>query len=314
LGITSVEQVAALTAQDIERIAPLIKARLDRICATIGSGKPGTDPRITTVISLGIAVFSAASAGSRALPNLKCRDFWPSDERVREETRSQRAGQRRVADVLGSSTRPRRCCPASGSRSRSWSFVSALLVGLCGMIFALVSHIFGALTPAIRAEPRVESATRRSRARARGRYGLVLADQKELRHAFYGYDNDPDILAIVATTRPGRSWQRARVPGDLNRTFEHPAGVVDEQAKYFASWTDSVIEAARSAPHHVFVSTARISPVRGSSGRSCGRRASAAAWPAGERAVRRLYVGADPFTRPRSSGLEKHPARSKRCA
>ncbi len=31
LGITSIEQIAALTPQDIERIAPLIKARADRI-------------------------------------------------------------------------------------------------------------------------------------------------------------------------------------------------------------------------------------------------------------------------------------------
>jgi predicted flap endonuclease-1-like 5' DNA nuclease len=31
LGITSIEQIAALSAQDIERIAPLIKARADRI-------------------------------------------------------------------------------------------------------------------------------------------------------------------------------------------------------------------------------------------------------------------------------------------
>lgn len=31
LGITSIQQIAALSAQDIERIAPLIKARADRI-------------------------------------------------------------------------------------------------------------------------------------------------------------------------------------------------------------------------------------------------------------------------------------------
>ena len=55
-------------------------------------------------------------------------------------------------DVLGSEKQTKKVLSSLRLKVAFMLFVSALLLGLCGMIFALVSHIFGALTPAIRAD------------------------------------------------------------------------------------------------------------------------------------------------------------------
>src|SRR5882724_680285 len=164
-----------------------------------------------------------------------------------------------VADVLGSQHQTKKVLSSLRLKVAFMVFVSALLIGLCGMIFALVSHIFSALTPAFRADLEWKAQRGAAELARSAEYGLVLADEHEIRNAFRGYDNDPDILAIVATDKTGRILAtRGKVPGDLSQTFERPAGVVDEQAKYFASWADSVIEGSSVGRITVFVSTARI--------------------------------------------------------
>ncbi len=164
-----------------------------------------------------------------------------------------------VADVLGSQHQTKKVLSSLRLKVAFMVFVSALLVGLCGMIFALVSHIFSALTPAIRADLEWKAERGAAELAQSAQYGLVLADEHELRHAFRGYDNDPDILAIVATDKTGQVLAtRGKVPGDLSQTFKRPPGVVDARTKYFASWADSVIEGSSVGRITVFVSTARI--------------------------------------------------------
>ncbi|HEY3665659.1 MAG TPA: ATP-binding protein, partial [Polyangiaceae bacterium] len=164
-----------------------------------------------------------------------------------------------MADVLGSQRQTKKVLSSLRLKVAFMVFVSALLVGLCGMIFALVSHIFSALTPAIRADLEWKAERGAAELAHAAEYGLVLADQQELRNAFRGYDNDPDILAIVATDKTGQVLAtRGHVPGDLHVSFTRPAGVVDQHSKYFSSWADSVIEGSSVGRVTVFVSTARI--------------------------------------------------------
>jgi two-component system sensor histidine kinase/response regulator len=164
-----------------------------------------------------------------------------------------------VAEVLGAERQTKKVLSSLRLKVAFMVFVSALLIGLCGMIVALVSHIFSALTPAIRADLAWKAQRGAAELAQSAQYGLVLADEHEIRNAFHGYDNDPDILAIVATDKTGRVLaEHGKVPGELQDAFSRAAGTVDEHSKYFASWTDSVIEGSSVGRVSVFVSTARI--------------------------------------------------------
>ena len=139
------------------------------------------------------------------------------------------------------------------------AFVSALLIGLCGMIFTLVTHIFGALTPAIRTDLEWKAERGSAELAQSAEYGMVLADEQEIRRAFFGYDRDPDILALVATDKSGKVLaQHGKVPGDLQHAFTGPPHQVDLRTGYFVSWAESTIEGSPVGRIAVFVSTARI--------------------------------------------------------
>src|SRR5450755_3848525 len=164
-----------------------------------------------------------------------------------------------VADVLGSQRQTKKVLSSLRLKVAFMAFVSALLIGLCAMIVVLVSHIFSALTPTIRADLEWKAQHGADELAQSAQYGLVLADEHEIREAFRDYDNDSDILAIVATDKTGQTLAtRGKVPGDLSQVFIRPADVVSERGKYFASWADSVIEGSSVGRITLFVSTARI--------------------------------------------------------
>ncbi len=172
---------------------------------------------------------------------------------------SEKASGSFVAEVLGDERQTKKVLSSLRLKVAFMVFVSALLIGLCGMIFALVSHIFGALTPAIRADLEWKAQRGAAELAQSAEYGLVLADEREIRNAFHGYDNDPDILAIVATDKTGKVLAtHGKVPGDLAQAFTRPAGSVNDRTNYFASWAETVIEGSAVGRITVFVSTARL--------------------------------------------------------
>ena len=138
-------------------------------------------------------------------------------------------------------------------------FVSALLIGLCSLIFSLVAQIFGVLTPAIHADLAWKATRGAAELAKSAEPGLVLGDKKEIVRTFAGYTRDPDILAIVAVDNTGKiSAHYGSVPGDIALTLQRSAGAVNEQAGYFSAWAESMIEGSRVGRVAVFVSTARI--------------------------------------------------------
>jgi two-component system, sensor histidine kinase and response regulator len=138
-------------------------------------------------------------------------------------------------------------------------FVSALLVGLCGLIFSLVSQIFGALTPAVQADLEWKADRGVAELAQSAQYGMVLKDERELKSSFRGYDLDPDFLAIVVTDKTGTVLAtHGRLPFDLQAVFGRPARRVQRRAGYLASWGESTIEGSAVGRVAVFVSTARI--------------------------------------------------------
>ena len=136
-----------------------------------------------------------------------------------------------VEDVLGSERQTKKVLSSLRLKVAFMIFVSALLIGLCGMIFSLVSQIFGALTPAIRADLEWKATRGAAELAQSAQYGMVLSDEKEIRRAFAGYSLDPDILAIVAVDNTGKVIASyGRVPGDLRPVFRSNARVADQHA------------------------------------------------------------------------------------
>ena len=162
-------------------------------------------------------------------------------------------------DVLGAERQTKKILSSLRLKVAFMLFVSALLVGLCSMIFALVAHIFGALTPAIRADLEWKAERGATELAHSAEYGLVLADGGEIAKAFHGYDTDPDILAIVATDTKGNVLaQHGRPPHDLSAVFARGSHGVLVQSDYFASSRQALIEGSPVGSVAVLVSTARL--------------------------------------------------------
>ena len=138
-------------------------------------------------------------------------------------------------------------------------FVSALLIGLCGLIFSLVSHIFDTMTPAIRADLQWKATRGAAELAQSAQHGIMLADERELTRAFKDYGLDTDILAIVVTDMTGKPLARyGAPPADLDALFGRPARGIQQQATYLASWAESTSEGSPVGRVAVLVSTARI--------------------------------------------------------
>jgi two-component system sensor histidine kinase/response regulator len=165
-----------------------------------------------------------------------------------------------VDDVLGAERQTKKILSSLRLKVAFMLFVSALLVGLCGMIFGLVSHIFGALTPAIRSDLEWKAERGAAELAHSAEYGLVLADEREITRAFHGYESDPDILAIVAMDAKGTVLAKHGAPPEdlaaaLRATAAHGSA---QHSGYFAASKEALIEGSPVGRIAVFVSTARL--------------------------------------------------------
>ena len=164
-----------------------------------------------------------------------------------------------VADVLGAEGQTKKVLSSLRLKVAFMAFVTVLLLGLCGMIFGLVSQIFDALTPQVRADLEWKAERGAVELAQSAQYGLVLADESEIGNAFRAYSIDPDILAIVATDKSGRTLAKyGNVPGNHGSLLSHGARQISSEQKWIGSWSDSIIEGSSVGRVAVFVSTARI--------------------------------------------------------
>lgn len=164
-----------------------------------------------------------------------------------------------IADVLGDERQTRKVLSSVRLKVAFMLFVSTLLLGLCGLIFSLVSQIFAALTPAVQADLEWKAERGVAELAQSAQYGMVLADEREIRNSFKGYDQDPDFLGIVVTDNAGKVLAtHGTLPGDPKTVFGQPARRVAQQPSYLASWAEATIEGSSIGRVAVFVSTARI--------------------------------------------------------
>jgi signal transduction histidine kinase/DNA-binding NarL/FixJ family response regulator len=138
-------------------------------------------------------------------------------------------------------------------------FVVALLLALSGLIFVLVSQIFDALTPRIRADLEWKARRGASELVHATELGIVVADEREIKSSLVGYDRDPDIMAIVVSDMTGTVLATHGSPPEPTKTlFSGPPRSLRVSGGHYVSWAEAAIEGGPVGRVAVVVSTARL--------------------------------------------------------
>jgi len=182
-----------------------------------------------------------------------------SEMSVKSSRSTDDAGNRPIADLLGDQRQTRKSLSNLRLKVAFMVFVSVLLMGLCGLVFSLVSQIFDALAPAVQSDLAWKAEHGVAELAQSAQSGMVLEDEGAIQKAFEGYQRDPDFLAIVATDETGKVLAtHGQLPGELKAVFEQPALRVQRRAAFLSSWTESTLQGSAVGRVAVFVSTARI--------------------------------------------------------
>jgi signal transduction histidine kinase/DNA-binding response OmpR family regulator len=138
-------------------------------------------------------------------------------------------------------------------------FVVALLLALSGLMFVLVSRIFDTLTPTIRADLEWKARRGASELVHAAELGIVVGDEREIKGSLSGYDQDPDILAIVVTDMSGQVLAKhGKPPEPTQRLFSGKPRSLRVSDGFLVSWAEAVIEGGPVGRVAVIVSTARL--------------------------------------------------------
>jgi len=140
------------------------------------------------------------------------------------------------------------------------TFTVLVLAILTGLIFALVAHIFGRLTPSIRADLEWKAERGASELSRTTDVGLLLADPTQIDKQFRVYARDPDMLALVAADTSGKILRvygalPGTAPGEI---FRGPPQQLRRNHDWYGAWEDVVIEGTTVGRVGVAVSTARV--------------------------------------------------------
>jgi signal transduction histidine kinase/DNA-binding response OmpR family regulator len=148
----------------------------------------------------------------------------------------------------------------SGSRIRVafTLFTAAVLVTLTALIFGLVSHIFGRLTPSIRADLEWKAERGAAELARATDVGIVLGDAGQIEKQFQVYAKDHDVLALVAADANGKVLAVQGAPGLETTLFTGLPHRLRRETSWVGAWEPVVIEGAVVGRVGVAVSTARL--------------------------------------------------------
>ncbi len=164
-----------------------------------------------------------------------------------------------LALVVGSEQERKRVTSLARLRLAFTLFVALLLAGLLGLVFLLVSHIFGELTPTIRSDL-MWKARRGAIELAKGaEYGIALRDEVAVRQVLEPYVKDPDVIRILvvdanANVIVAHGVERL-APADV---FAYAPNTLHESSTDFTSWAQAEIEGGIIGRVAVVVSTERL--------------------------------------------------------
>ena len=166
---------------------------------------------------------------------------------------------RDVDAALGDASERRRILSTFRLKVALTVFLVAIVGALVGLVIALVSHVFDALTPAIRTD--LESKARRGAAELvqAGEYSMVLRDEAQIGRLAQSYASDPDVMAIVVVDDQDRLLSLVgHAPESRARLFSGQAGALHTGAGYLSSFAESTIEGRLIGRVAVVVSSQRV--------------------------------------------------------
>jgi signal transduction histidine kinase/DNA-binding response OmpR family regulator len=166
---------------------------------------------------------------------------------------------REVDAALGDTRERRRILSTFRLKVGLTVFLVGIVGALVALVIALVSHVFDALTPAIRAD--LESKARRGAAELvqAGEYSMVLRDEPQLTRLARSYASDPDVMSIVMVDDQDRLLCLVgNAPEPRERLFSGRSGSLRVGANYLSSFAESTIEGRLVGRVAVVVSTQRV--------------------------------------------------------
>ncbi len=149
--------------------------------------------------------------------------------------------------------------PSSRLKLAFLLFISAIVVALTGLIFALSSSIFDSLEPTLHANLEWKARRGAVELAQSAELGLASGEESEIRRAFELYQGDPDILAIVAMDAAGKVAIRGSPPIPPDELFRRSArGAVYRQSDFLLSWQEADIEGSVVGRVAMVVSTRQL--------------------------------------------------------
>ncbi len=137
------------------------------------------------------------------------------------------------------------------------AFMTALLLGVTALMFALVTRIFDHMTPAVHADLGWKAERGAAELAESMQVGLLLGDRSMLEKAAQRYVTDPDVEALVAADAEGRV---AFSSGTLRSSgvFDGAAEAIHEDSDRMVAWRPSVIEGSTVGKVALVVSLERV--------------------------------------------------------
>ncbi len=177
------------------------------------------------------------------------------------KTRESFVGIARPTEPPGSVEESVRGTQLSGSRIRvAFTAFTLLVIGiLTALIFAMVAHIFGRLTPSIRADLEWKATHGANELAHSIDVGIVLADAAQINAAFAPYTGDSDVLAMVAADPNGKILSvYGSPPGAPAALFRGAPRTLTQGEGWYGVWNEVFIEQASVGKVAIAVSTARL--------------------------------------------------------
>jgi len=139
------------------------------------------------------------------------------------------------------------------------AFVALIIAALTALVFGLVSHIFATLTPSIRADLESKALRGSDEIAHAADLGIAVRDTEQILKSLRGYEQEADVLAIVATDPDDHIiYQHGRAPDAVAQLLSGMPHLLRTGRDHVSAWTPSVIEGMVVGKVVVAVSTARL--------------------------------------------------------
>jgi signal transduction histidine kinase/CheY-like chemotaxis protein/HPt (histidine-containing phosphotransfer) domain-containing protein len=138
-------------------------------------------------------------------------------------------------------------------------FTVLVVTALTGLVFLFVSRIFAELTPSIRSDLANKAVRGSAEIALSADVGIVIRDPAQIAKSWAGYENDPDVVAIIVTDPAGEVLAtHQHSPDPIPELFSGAAGELHVTPDRFSAWTESVIEGTSVGKVGVVVSSMRL--------------------------------------------------------